>query len=78
MGSSNSRLAINLIDLLIAGVEMAPTVLAAYTQARNKLQQVVAEGREPTLEEHDELNALINNLRNDIHAPMPSLDIVEE
>lgn len=68
--SKQWKLVINLVDIIALGIQMAPTVYSAYTKARGKIQQIVDEGREPTLEEHEELNKLINDLRGELHKPI--------
>jgi len=61
------RLVVNLLDIVVLGIKMAPAVYSAYQKARGKLEQIITESRDPTLEEHEELNAMINALRTNLH-----------
>lgn len=70
MDSKNWKLVLNLIDLLVIGMKIAPEVLKAYQEARAKINLIAAEDREPTAEEHEELNALINASFNSLMKPI--------
>lgn len=56
----NTALIIKLIDLILLGVTVAPRVAAEMEALKGRLAQMVAEGREPTADEWDELNADID------------------
>lgn len=68
--SKQWKLVVNLIDIIALGIQMAPAVYSAYQKARGKIDEIISENREPTLEEHEELNALINTLRETLHKPI--------
>ena len=57
----NTALIIRLIDLILVGVTVAPQVQAEMEGLKAKLAEMVAEGREPSAEEWDELNASIDD-----------------
>lgn len=67
---NNTKIIINLIDIIALGIQLAPKVLEAYNKARAKVQQFIDEDRDPTPEEHEELNKLINVLREELHKPI--------
>jgi deoxycytidylate deaminase len=71
---SQWKLVINLLDILALGLAATPAVMKAYNDARGRVQKVVDEQRDPTAEEHAEINAIINNLRESIHAPLPKVE----
>lgn len=56
----STALIIKLIDLILIGVTVAPRVAAEMEELKGRLAEMVAEGREPTAEEWDELNASID------------------
>lgn len=64
MGQATVTL-LNLLALLQAGIDVS----AAASQMYAKMQAIQAEGRDPTPEEWDELNARIEDLRKELHAP---------
>lgn len=72
------KLVISLIDIIALGVQMAPAVLSAYNNARNKINAIVDAGRNPTPTEHEELNKILNDLRAILQAPIedpiPTID----
>ena len=56
-----TTLIIKLIDLILIGVAVAPRVAAEMEALKGRLAEMVAEGREPTPEEWDALNAEIDD-----------------
>lgn len=77
MEDKNWKVVVNLIDIIALGIQMAPAVLTAYNKARAKIQTFIDENRNPTEQEHEELNQLINVLRESIHAPLPDLSVAD-
>lgn len=51
----NPVLILKLLDLIILGVKIAPSVKAAYEEHRAQIQKMIDEEREPTQEEWDGL-----------------------
>ncbi len=66
--NDNWKIVLPVLDIIAAAIKMAPAVLDAYQNARTKINQIISEGRDPTPEEHAQLNDLVNKLRADIHA----------
>ena len=57
----NAALIAKILDLILLGVQMVPAVKAEMEELKGKLVEMAAEGREPTPEEWDELNASIDD-----------------
>ncbi len=68
-----SALAIlRLLDLVVAGLTIAPVVMARYRHHRALIENMIEEDRDPTEAEWDELNLSISQSRNELHdVPQP-------
>lgn len=53
---------IQLIDLVAAGLQLGGELMARYEQASTMVKKIVAEGRNPTAEEHDFLMVELKSL----------------
>lgn len=73
MENKNWNVVMNLIDIIALGISMAPAVWDVYHKARMKIQTIIDEKRNPTEQEHEELNQLINDLRASIHDSLPEI-----
>ncbi len=63
-----SALAIlRLLDLVVAGLTIAPAVMARYRRHRALIENMIEEGRDPTQAEWDELNLSIDQSRSELH-----------
>lgn len=61
MSAANLALIMKVLDLILLGVTVAPRVAAEMEALKGRLAQMVAEGREPTAQEWDTLNAEIDD-----------------
>jgi len=59
--------ATQLLGALPALLEVGANVMGLITTGSARLQQMASEGRDPTAEEWDELNARIAALRGELH-----------
>ena len=62
MNPTTAALILKLIDILALGVAMAPQIRADYEATKAKIAKWVEEGRDPTPEEHAEINKQIDDL----------------
>jgi hypothetical protein len=62
MSPSSALLIIRLIDLLALGMTVAPEIMARYSALRDKVRQMVEEGRDPTPEEWAAMDAETSDL----------------
>ena len=70
MSPTTAALILKLIDLLALGVAMAPQIRAKYIETKAKIDQMVAEGRDPTPDEHAEVDAAIASLTEAFMRPI--------
>lgn len=68
MNAKSLMAILRLVDLLAAGLQLAPEVKARFDASSEKVKQMVAEGRDPTPEEWDALNAETEELMSQIAA----------
>lgn len=66
MDARTLQLLLNLIQLLGAATRMSAEIKMKYDEHRAKLQQFIDEDRNPTAEEHEELNKSIEDLLSQI------------
>lgn len=58
------------VDLIKLGAVLLPPALDAYREACKRIAKMVEEGRDPTPEEHAELNKVLNELHESIQKPI--------
>lgn len=56
------------LDLIVLGITLAPSIKAAWDEYRAKLQVMIAEGRDPTEDEWNELLAIVNKNSQDLQS----------
>lgn len=61
--------ALQLLAALPQLIQAGADVMAMVTEAKDRLQNMHDEGRDPTPGEWDDLNARIDLLRGELHAP---------
>lgn len=64
MGSAEFQAVLKLLDIVVAASTTLPEVLGKYQAVRSKIDQMVAEGRDPTPEEWADLDADIEESRD--------------
>ena len=57
---------LKILDIFAVGINLAPELMDSYQKSKAKIQQFVAEGRDPTPEEWQELNNQIEALQTEL------------
>ena len=68
MGPATATLALRVIDLLIAGAVLLPQIKGRAQRARDRIQVMIDENRDPTQEEWDEILGESDSLSAEIRA----------
>lgn len=66
--ASTLQFVLQLLTSLPSLIQSGSDVLSAILKARDSVQGMLDEGRAPTAQEWDELNAEINRLRGELHS----------
>ncbi len=68
MNPQTALMILRMVDLLAAGLQLAPEIRARYAATSAKVKKMVTEGREPTPEEWAALDAETDDLLAQINA----------
>lgn len=66
MDPKTTQLMLNMVQIISTSIQMAPGILKLFDEHKTKIQQLIDEEREPTTEEHEELNASIRSLLSEL------------
>ena len=70
MSASTALLAIKIIDLMMLGMQVAPAVIERHNARKAEIQRLVDAGEDPSDAVHAALDAAIDDLRAQLHAPI--------